>query len=79
MDIYVLGHFQAATSFYRTVNQRCGQEKECAIVIGRTLLDKKQQNHLLAAVIAFGRIQDKYNIYPGFFEFTETERARTDA
>ena len=69
---YVLGHFQAATSFYRTVNQRCGKEKECAIRIGRTVLDKEQQNHLLAVVMAFGKIRDKYNIFPAFFEFSET-------
>lgn len=69
---YVLGHFQAATSFYKTVNQRCEKEKECAIRIGRSVLDKEQQNHLLAAVIAFGNIRDKYNIFPGFFEFSET-------
>ena len=69
---YVLGHFQAVTSFYKTVNQRCGSEKECAIKIGRIVLDKEQQNHLLGAVIAFGKIREKYNIFPAFFEFSET-------
>ena len=54
------------------MNQRCGKEKECAIRIGRTVLDKEQQNHLLAVVMAFGKIRDKYNIFPAFFEFSET-------
>lgn len=68
---HVMGYLQGATSFYKSVNQRCDGE-ECVISIGRSILDKKQQNHLLAAVIKFNEIQDKYQLTPAFFEYSET-------
>lgn len=67
---HVMGHMQGATSFYNSVNK--GREKECPIRIGSSLLDKKQQGRLLAAVIKFSEIQDKYQLNPKFFEFSET-------
>ena len=68
---HVMGYMQGATSFYISVNQRCSG-KECAISIGKSVLDKNQQNHLLAAVIRFNKIQDKYQLTPAFFEYSET-------
>ena len=67
---HVMGHLQGATSFYASVNK--GREKECPIKIGSSILDKKQQGHLWSAVIKFSQIQDKYQLSPHFFEFSET-------
>ena len=69
---HVLGHLQGANSFYKTLNQRSGLETECRISIGRTVLDKKQQGQLEAIRISFNKIQDKYQLYPAFYEFSET-------
>ena len=68
---YVMGFMQGATSFYKSVNQHC-LDGECAISIGKGVLDKKQQNHLLAAVIKFNQIKEKYQLSPAFFEYSET-------
>ena len=71
---HVLGHIHGATSFYKTVNSRNGCEKESAIKVGRYVLDRVQQNHLLATVISFNEIQAKYQLYPAFYEFSETSQ-----
>lgn len=68
---HVMGFMQGATSFYKLVNQQ-SVGKECAVSIGKSILDKKQQNHLLASVIRFNQIQDKYQLTPSFFEYSET-------
>ena len=68
---HVLGHLQGANSFYKTVNQRSG-EKESRISIGSTILDKKAQGQLEAIRISFKQIEDRYQIYPAFYEFSET-------
>ena len=67
---HVMGYMQGATSFYISVNQR-SVGKECAISIGKSVFDKNQQNHLLAAVIRFNKIQNKYQLSPAFFEYSE--------
>lgn len=69
---HVMGHMQGAVSFYKSVNQKLRIEKECAIKIGGTVLDGKQQRHLLSAVISFDQIQKKYQLGPVFFEYSET-------
>ena len=69
---HVMGHMQGAVSFYSSVNKRSGSENECAIKVGKTILDSEQQRHLLSAVIKFGQIQDKYQLAPVFFEYSET-------
>ena len=69
---HVMGHMTGATSFYKSVNKNRERGKECAIKVGNTILDGKQQRYLLSAVIAFGQIQDKYQLYPAFFEYSET-------
>lgn len=69
---HVMGHMQGAVSFYRFVNQKVGHEKECVITVGKTILDNEQQRHLLSAVITFGEIQDKYQLAPVFFEYSDT-------
>ena len=68
---HVIGFMQGATSFYKLVNKQ-SVERECAISIGKSILDKKQQNHLLASVIRFNQIQEKYQLTPSFFEYSET-------
>ena len=68
---HVMGYMQGATSFYKSVNKRC-VGTECAISLGKSVLNKKQQNRLLAAVIRFNQIQDKYQLTPAFFEYSET-------
>ena len=45
---------------------------ECSIKVGNTVLDSQQQRHLLAAVIQFDKIQDKYQLAPMVFEYSET-------
>lgn len=69
---HVMGHMHGAVSFYKSVNQKLHIEKECAIKIGETVLDGKQQRHLLAAIIGFGQIQNKYQLESAFFEYSET-------
>lgn len=69
---HVMGHMTGVTSFYKSVNKNRERGKECAIKVGNTILDGKQQRYLLSAVIAFGQIQDKYQLYPAFFEYSET-------
>ncbi|MDD6472688.1 MAG: hypothetical protein PUF62_06605 [Bacteroidales bacterium] len=69
---HVMGHMTGATSFYKSVNKNRERGKECAIKVGNTILDGEQQRHLLSAVIAFGQLQDKYQLYPAFFEYSET-------
>lgn len=68
---HVMGFMQGATSFYKLVNQQ-SLERECSISIGNSILDKKQQNYLLASVIRFNQIQEKYQLSPAFFEYSET-------
>ena len=68
---HVMGFKQGATSFYKLVNQQ-SLERECSISIGNSILDKKQQNYLLASVIRFNQIQEKYQLSPAFFEYSET-------
>lgn len=69
---HVMGHMQGAVSFYSSVNKKIGRDKECAIKVGKTVLDSDQQRHLLSAIIKFGQIQDKYQLAPVFFEYSET-------
>lgn len=69
---HVMGHMQGAVSFYSSVNKKTRKEKECAIKVGKTVLDSEQQRHLLSAVIKFSQIQDKYQLAPIFFEYSET-------
>lgn len=62
-----------AVSFYKSVNRNSSNaENECAIKIGETILDSKQQRLLLSAVIKFEQIQEKYQLEPVFFEYSET-------
>lgn len=68
----VLGLLQGATSFYKSVNEKSGRTRECAISIGKSILDKKQQGYLLSAVISFNKIREKYQLPPVFFEYSET-------
>ena len=68
----VMGHMQGAVSFYSSVNKKAGRDNECAIKVGKTTLDHEQQRLLLSAVIKFGQIQDKYQLAPVFFEYSET-------
>ena len=71
---HVLGHMQGANSFYKTLNPTKGSDKECRISIGRTVLDSKQQGQLEAIRISFNHIQEKYQIYPAFYDFSETSQ-----
>lgn len=69
---HVMGHMQGAVSFYKYVNKKFGMEKECAIKVGEMLLDSEQQRHLHSAIINFSQIQNKYQLAPAFFEYSET-------
>ena len=69
---HVMGHMQGAVSFYSSVNKKTGKDKECAIKVGKTVFDSDQQRHLLSAVITFNQIQDKYQLAPVFFKYSET-------
>lgn len=68
----VMGHMWGAVSFYKSVNRKSEKEEECAIKVGKTILDSEQQRHLLSAVINFDQIQEKYQLAPVFFEYSET-------
>lgn len=68
----VMGHMWGAVSFYKSVNRKSENEEECAIKVGKTILDSEQQRHLLSAVINFDQIQEKYQLAPVFFEYSET-------
>lgn len=69
---YVFGHIHGVTSFYKMVNPISRQGNERAIKVGNSIIDKEQQRHLQAAVIAFDKIQRKYQLAPAFYEFSET-------
>lgn len=69
---HVMGHMQGVVSFYKSVKRNSGREKKCVIKIGETIFDSKQQRYLLSAVIKFEQIQEKYQLTPMFFEFSET-------
>lgn len=69
---HVMGHMLGATSFYKSVNKDYGKDNERAIKIGKAILDGGQQRRLLSAVITFGKIRDKYQLAPVFFEYSET-------
>ncbi len=69
---YVMGHIDGATSFYKSVNKLNGSNGECSIKIGSEILDKSQQNHMLASVITFSKIMKKYQLSSNFFKFKET-------
>lgn len=69
---HILGHIHGATSFYKSVNANNRKDIECSIKVGNTVLDSQQQRHLLAAVIRFDKIQDKYQLAPKLFEYSET-------
>lgn len=69
---HVMGFMQGAVSFYKSVNHKNGREKEYAIKVGETVLNREQQSHLLSAVIKFEQIQEKYLLAPVFFEYSET-------
>lgn len=69
---HVLGHIQGATSFYKSINANNGNASACSIKVGNMILDNQQQGHLLAAVIQFSKIQNKYQLSTLFFEYSET-------
>ena len=69
---HILGHIHGATSFYKSVNANNRKDIECSIKVGNTVFDRKQQRHLLAAVIHFDKIQKKYQLDPMVFEYSET-------
>ena len=69
---HVMGHMQGAISFYMSVNKRHVGENECVIKVGNTILDSYQQRYLLSSVLTFNRIQNKYQLDPSFFEYSET-------
>ena len=69
---YILGHIHGATFFYKSVNANNRKDIECSIKVGNTVLDSQQQRCLLAAVIQFDKIQDKYQLGPMLFEYSET-------
>ena len=52
---HVMGHMQGAVSFYKSVNRNFGMMNECAIKVGKIVLDNKQQKHLFSAVIKLYR------------------------
>lgn len=67
---HVLGHLDGVAGFYSALNKH--SEKECAIKIGGSTLDKDQYNHLLGATITFEKIRRKFQIPTSSFEFSET-------
>lgn len=69
---HVMGHMHGAVSFYSYINKKTGRDKECTIKVGKAILDNDQQRHLLSAVIKFGQIQERYQLAPAFFEYSDT-------
>ena len=69
---HILGYIHGATSFYKSVNANNRKDIECSIKVGNTVLDSQQQRYLLAAVIQFDKIQDRYQLAPVLFEYSET-------
>ena len=69
---HVMGHIQGAVSFYKSVNRKVCNEKECAIQVGRTVLDKEQYGHLLSSVASFVQLQSRYHLTPDFFQYSDT-------
>jgi hypothetical protein len=69
---YVMGHIEGASTFYTAINKKSGRDKEVAIHMGNRVYDMEQHGHLLSAVIAFQKFQDKYQLAPWFYEYSET-------
>ncbi len=69
---HVMGHMQGAVSFYKTIKQKSGMGDMSAIKVGDAVFDSEQQRYLLSAVINFNKIQNKYQLAPIFFEYSET-------
>lgn len=67
---HIIGNFYGATGFYRRIN--INSSTEHPIKIGTYTLDKKEFNKILAIQISFSKFQDKYQLSPSFFEFSET-------
>ena len=68
---HVIGHLQGASSFYYTVKKR-RNNKDCSIRIGNSILDAEQQRHLYSAILAFNSLQEKYQLSPAFYVFSDT-------
>ena len=72
---YVLGYFQGAVTFYKTVDHINGKENDCSIKVGDIfILDTDKQQNLLEMVNSFKKIQHKYQLCPDFYEFSETSQ-----
>lgn len=70
---HVMGHIEGAASFYTSVNRkRGGTDKECAIRMGNSVYDSEQQRHILSAIIAFSDFQERYQLGPWFYEYSDT-------
>ena len=69
---HVMGHMQGAVSFYKTIKLKSGMGDNSAIKVGDAVYDREQQRHLQSAVINFNKIQNKYQLAPIFFEYSET-------
>lgn len=68
---HVMGFMQGATSFYTSINKKDVTDKECAIRIGKSVYDYEQQRHLVAAIMSFKEFQDRYQMGPWFYEYSD--------
>lgn len=69
---HVMVHIEGAASFYTSINKKGIKDKECAIRLGKSVYDYEQQRHVLAAVISFKELQEKYQIGARFYEYSDT-------
>ncbi len=69
---HVMGHIKGAASFYAFINKKVIKDKNCAIRIGKSVYDYEQQRHVLASVISFKELQEKYQIGARFYEYSDT-------
>ncbi len=67
---HVVVNLDGASHFYVKINKDV--DKEMPIKIGKFEFNKKEWNRLRAIHIQFGKITDRYQISPHFFEYADT-------
>lgn len=67
---HIVVNLDGASDFYVKINR--GLDKKMPIQIGKFEFNEKERRRLLAVHIQFGKIIDRYQIKPQFFEYADT-------
>lgn len=67
---HVVVNLDGASNFYVKINK--GLDKEMPIKIGKFEFNEEERRRLMAVHIQLGKITDRYQITPHFFEYADT-------